>query len=79
MLYQKWIFKISLLKDMKNEEIKKLYDNLNSTQKQKLDLMNLRDRYSILRQLLKKSKLNIGKQDVKQIEEPKTPDMPPPL
>jgi hypothetical protein len=73
-------FKISLLKDIKNEELKKIYENLNSKDKQKLDLLNIRDRYTLLKQLLKKSKLNISSQQpISKIEEPKTPDIPPPI
>jgi hypothetical protein len=47
-------FKIALLKDISKKELQIIYENLSVKEKTKLDSLKIRDRYSILKQILKK-------------------------
>jgi len=73
-LLSKLEFKIEILKDISNKDLEILYNNLNLKEKVKLESLKIRDRYFILKQLLKKQKsLPIPPQP------PKTPDFSPPV
>ena len=51
-------FKISLLKTISEPEIKQIYENLKPENRQKIDQMNIRDRYTFLKQFKKKTSLS---------------------
>jgi hypothetical protein len=61
--------KVALLKDISNKDLQNIYEKLKPLDKRRIDSLNIRDRYTMLKQLLKKQILTKG---------PKTPDMPPP-
>jgi hypothetical protein len=46
--------KIRLLKDISNKDLQLLYNNLNSKEKAEIGSFNVRDKYAMLRYLLKK-------------------------
>jgi hypothetical protein len=79
--------KLAILKNISDPDLKKLYEKLNEDDKKKFNLLNIRDRYLLLKQLLKKNKLstNVKPQtgELNKIEEPKngptTPDDTPPV
>ena len=76
--------KISILKNIKDVELKNIYENFNEVDKKKFNSINIRDRYLLLKQVLKKNKLNnIKPGQLNKIEEtkngPTTPDDTPPI
>jgi hypothetical protein len=69
--------KIEVLKRMNDPDIQEVYQNLNESEKAKIDKLKIRDKYYMLAQLAK------GKKNKKEAEEkgkfkPRTPDIPPP-
>jgi len=73
-LLSKLELKIEILKDISNKDLEILYNNLNLKEKAKLESLKIRDRYFILKQLLKKQKsLPVPPSP------PKTPDFSPPV
>jgi hypothetical protein len=66
---QKNEFKVAILKDISNKDLQNIYERLKPADRSKIDSLKIRDKYTTLKQLLKKQILNKG---------PKTPDVPPP-
>lgn len=61
--------KIGILKDISNPDLQNLYNNLNSKEKSQVDSLRIRDKYTMLKQLLKK----------RNIPPPLTPEIGPPM
>ncbi len=79
--YTKKEVQIEILKSINDPELKKLYDNLSSKSKSKVDSVGIRDKYMLLRDLLKKKKAPeksiITPGPPPALYEPKSPDNPP--
>jgi hypothetical protein len=59
--YPKKEIQISILKDMNNEELKKIYNNLPSEEKEIIDNVKIRDKYLMLKHLMKKDQTQLEK------------------
>ena len=64
--------KIGILKDISNKDLQILYNNLNSKEKAEIDSFKIRDKYTMLKHLLKKRGLP-------PLPQPSTPDFSPPV
>jgi hypothetical protein len=69
--YQKKEIQISILRDISNPELRALYDSLPSKTKTRIDSVSIRDKYMLLKDLLKQKKNKVP-------EKSSTPPMPPP-
>ncbi len=54
--FPKMEIKIMTLKNIQDPELKKVYEGLNEMDRKKINLLNLRDKYLLLKQILKKRK-----------------------
>ena len=77
--YENKVIQISILRNILNKDLKALYEGLSELEKNKLDALPIRDKFMLLKNLIKNKKSDIDNSGIKR-KAPLTPEgTPPPI